>query len=74
MILFACATVSQERLLSYLSSKPGVRIIGPADASNGKRVPTIGFIHETKLPKDIVAGLHEVCHVSAYAKTRCGIV
>lgn len=33
-----------ERLLGFLASKPGVKLIGPASTRGGQRVPTISFV------------------------------
>ncbi|HTQ11989.1 MAG TPA: cysteine desulfurase-like protein [Fimbriimonadaceae bacterium] len=41
------------RILGFLNSKPGVRIIGPAEA-DGRRVGTISFLHEGLKPAEIV--------------------
>lgn len=35
-----------RRLLSYLNSKKGIRIIGESTADSSVRVPTISFVHE----------------------------
>jgi len=43
----------QTRLVDFLSSRPGVKLIGPG--SNGApRVPTVSFIHESLSPFEIV--------------------
>lgn len=44
-----------ERLLAYLRSAPGVRIIGRTDSGRDKRVPTISFVHERFRSSDIVS-------------------
>ncbi len=46
-----------ERLLAYLSSKPGVRVIGTGVAGP-ERVGTVSFIHESKSSAEIVAAAH----------------
>lgn len=33
-----------ERLLGFLASKPGVKLVGPASTRGGQRVPTISFV------------------------------
>lgn len=43
----------QARLLKFLQSKPGVRIVGPASADRG-RVPTISFLSAHASPKQVV--------------------
>ena len=43
-----------ERLLSWLRSKRGVRIIGHASAAAGQRVPTISFTVAGHAPETIV--------------------
>lgn len=43
-----------ERLLAYLRSKPGIRIIGRPDATQGSRVPTISFMVKGKQSESIV--------------------
>jgi cysteine desulfurase family protein (TIGR01976 family) len=46
----------QKTLLDYLSGHPRIRVIGTTD-SDRDRVVTIGFVHETMKPVDIVAAV-----------------
>lgn len=43
-----------EKLLSYLNSKPEIRIIGQTIADQQKRVPTIAFVHEKYKSSEVV--------------------
>jgi len=52
-IMAACERPVQERLIGYLSNKPGVRIIGP-NVADERRVSTISFVHERLNSRDIV--------------------
>ncbi|KAK9829554.1 hypothetical protein WJX72_006467 [[Myrmecia] bisecta] len=47
----------QERLLSYLLTKPCVSIFGGCHSRTGERVPTISFTHATKPPSQIAAAI-----------------
>lgn len=44
----------QARLIDYLRSKPGIRIVGPAHGGPS-RVPTISFVHQRVPPDEISA-------------------
>lgn len=44
-----------DRLVNYLQTKPGIRIIGETGASQELRVPTISFVHEHLKSDEIVA-------------------
>jgi selenocysteine lyase/cysteine desulfurase len=46
-----------DKLLGYLGSKSGVRIIGPATSDSTKRVPTISFVVEGKQSDSITAAV-----------------
>ena len=48
-----------ERLLSYLRSKKGVRVIGDEDGSDRSRVPTVSFIVDSKDPGELVRALEK---------------
>ena len=48
----------QERLVSYLLSRPSVRLVGPS-AVDQTRVGTISFVHETCPSSQIAAAAHE---------------
>jgi cysteine desulfurase family protein (TIGR01976 family) len=73
-IMAACERPVQERLLSYLSNKPGVRIIGPIVADK-RRVSTISFVHERLNSRDIVAEIDRsgiaIRHGHMYAYRLC---
>lgn len=43
-----------EKLLRYLRSKQGVRIIGMDSAATGGRVPTVSFVVEGRMSEDVV--------------------
>jgi len=43
-----------SRLLDWLGTRPGVRIIGAADAGPG-RLPTVSFVTSKRLPAEVVA-------------------
>jgi selenocysteine lyase/cysteine desulfurase len=43
-----------ERLLAWLATQPGVRIIGRPAVNNGDRMPTIGFVVAGQRSEDIV--------------------
>lgn len=43
-----------SRLLDWLRTRPGVRIIGAADAGPG-RLPTVSFVTSKRLPAEVVA-------------------
>ena len=47
--------VLADRLLDYLQSKPGVRVLGPAGAAAATRVPTISFVAEGVDSRAVVA-------------------
>ncbi len=51
--MVACERPVKEKLIGYLSDKPGVRIIGP-EAVDDRRVSTISFVHERSSSRDIV--------------------
>lgn len=46
-----------ERLLTYLTAIPGVRIIGDLSPDRGRRVPTISFVVEGQPSDVIVSGI-----------------
>ena len=48
-----------ERLLSFLRSRDGVRIIGNPSADRGRRVPTISFIAENHRSDEVVTRVDE---------------
>ena len=48
----------QQRLVSYLASKPGVTLVGPSHGKPGLRVPTVSFVAEGKRSADVAAALH----------------
>lgn len=43
-----------EKFLAYLRSRPGVRIIGHRQATDGNRMPTISFVVKGRHPEGIV--------------------
>jgi selenocysteine lyase/cysteine desulfurase len=63
-----------ERLLGYLTAKPGVRLIGSPVAGEN-RVATISFVHETKSSREITTGIDRsrvaVRHGHMYAWHLC---
>ncbi|MHC5023314.1 MAG: cysteine desulfurase-like protein [Planctomycetota bacterium] len=64
----------QERLVTYLQQRRDVRIIGPADASEG-RVATISFVHESKSSREIASAVNArnigIRHGHMYAHRLC---
>ncbi len=42
------------RLIDYLRSKPGIRIIGIADGDRNRRMPTISFVHDKYKSSEVV--------------------
>lgn len=46
-----------ERVLSFLRSRPDVRIIGPASSARGTRVPTISFVVDGRSSQSIVRAI-----------------
>jgi selenocysteine lyase/cysteine desulfurase len=62
------------RLLGYLRGKPGVRVIGPAEAGPA-RVGTVSFVHERKTARELAAALDRteiaVRHGHMYAWHLC---
>jgi cysteine desulfurase family protein (TIGR01976 family) len=76
-VVEAYATVAEQentltaRLIDYLKSRPGVRIIGPAHAEPS-RVSLVSFVHATRPPSEIVAATDaenigiKYGHMSAY--------
>ena len=48
-----------ERLLAYLRSKPGVRIVGLPTATDGARVPTISFVMNNRQSETVVRHLDQ---------------
>jgi selenocysteine lyase/cysteine desulfurase len=46
--------VLADRLLGYLATRPGVRVIGDTTADRAVRVPTISFVADGIDPQDIV--------------------
>ncbi|KAK9808392.1 hypothetical protein WJX73_010186 [Symbiochloris irregularis] len=48
----------QERLVSYLISKPSVAVIGPTHGRVGLRVPTISFIVQGQKSAEVASTLH----------------
>lgn len=53
-LMTACELPLQQRLIDYLQSKPGVRIVGPA-TGDVSRVGTISFVHDSIPAATIVA-------------------
>jgi selenocysteine lyase/cysteine desulfurase len=51
-VMAACELPVQARLISYLESRPEVRIIGPAHAEES-RVGTVSFVHRSKRSREI---------------------
>lgn len=47
-----------ELLLEWLRARPGVRVIGPAQAGSS-RVGTVSFVHESKSSRDITAAVDD---------------
>ena len=64
----------QTKFISYLRSKPGVRIVGPAHG-DPSRVATISFIHDRLSTPEIVAHVHKspigIRYGNAYAYRLC---
>jgi selenocysteine lyase/cysteine desulfurase len=44
-------------VLAYLRTRPGVRIIGPASADGGLRVPTVSFVVDGRDSESVVRGV-----------------
>jgi cysteine desulfurase family protein (TIGR01976 family) len=56
--LFAAAEdVGGTKIMGYLTSKRGVRILGPQTGDRGRRMPTIAFTVENKRSADVAASL-----------------
>jgi cysteine desulfurase family protein (TIGR01976 family) len=51
-LMTACELPLQTRLVSYLRSRPDVRIVGPAEA-DGSRVGTVSFVHDARSSREI---------------------
>ncbi|MCC6559227.1 MAG: cysteine desulfurase-like protein [Polyangiaceae bacterium] len=49
--------VLQERLLSFLRDRRGVRIIGRRDGDRTRRVPTVSFVSAQRAPEEIVRAI-----------------
>jgi len=64
----------QDRLVSYLSSVPGVRVLGPG-IGGPPRVPTVSFLHSRLSPPQICAACAEagigIRYGSMYAYRLC---
>jgi selenocysteine lyase/cysteine desulfurase len=64
----------QRRLVDWLRSRKGVRIVGPAHGESS-RVATISFTHDRRSPADIVAAAHAagigIRHGHMYAYRLC---
>jgi selenocysteine lyase/cysteine desulfurase len=56
-VMTALEAPLQQKLIDYLSGRPGVRIIGPAHAGSS-RVGTVSFIHERLPSREIVEAAH----------------
>ncbi len=75
---FAAAAALEQpltaRLLGYLQSKPGVRVIGPPVA-DANRVGTVSFVHDRLASRDIVAAVDRtevaIRHGHMYAYRLC---
>ncbi|BAZ33130.1 cysteine desulfurase family protein [Cylindrospermum sp. NIES-4074] len=61
-----------DRLLNYLNSKPGVRVIGQSQANREARVPTISFvvdgIHSSTIPLKVDSHYIGIRYGDFYAK------
>lgn len=73
-IMTACERPVQQRLIAYLRSKPGVRIIGPL-ADDDCRVSTVSFVHERVSSRAITAAVDgsgiAIRHGNMYAYRLC---
>ena len=47
-----------KRMIDYLVSKPGVKLVGSSSIDSAIRVPTISFVHISKSAVEVVAALH----------------
>jgi cysteine desulfurase family protein (TIGR01976 family) len=56
-VMTALEAPLQQKLIDYLTGKPGVRIIGPAQVGPS-RVGTVSFIHERLPSREIVDAAH----------------
>ena len=73
-MMTACELPAQRRLIDYLRSKEGVRIIGPAHAEVS-RVGTVSFVHSSKTSKTITEAVDRsgiaIRHGHMYAYRLC---
>jgi len=57
-VMTSLETPLQQRVIEYLRSKPGVRIVGPDRTDPETRVGTISFVHESKSSGEIARRLN----------------